>query len=371
MPPQSKDALLIFVTDTIVDGLYGERVFSAMTTAGFKWKKLVVAPKKGRSGDPAEIVTALSSCLEEVLHSEITPQSCIIALGGSWVMRLCTALAPIICGGLHMVHIPTTLTGMLGAAIDMNYDIGCHVSRSEYLATMVVIDPETLSSLATRHIRSGLAESLKYGICCMRSLVDAVLLLHREHWRLFEEAGQRPQEEVPLLEHTIRLYMQKKLSMHHRTNHASEVGRLAAQYGRVLGDIAYRLSWRSGPSEHGLLTGEAQSIGMCLSAEVGYIRGFCPVEVVEEHYKLLSSVGLCGTLPNYIDKDDFVDEAAVVAYWPMEVSCGFCPEIGRIVAALDPSADDTTLRELLSEPVVLRAALSANATRNSSRIKDI
>lgn len=108
----------------------------------------------------------------------------LIAVGGGVVTDVAGFAASIYMRGIRWVAVPTTLVGMVDAAIGGKTGIdlpeGKNLVGTFWQPRMVVADPLTLASLPPRQVRAGLGEVLKAAMIAPSSL---------EH--LWEEQGRR------------------------------------------------------------------------------------------------------------------------------------------------------------------------------------
>jgi 3-dehydroquinate synthase len=107
--------------------------------------------------------------LEDLLFSQrFGKDTCLIALGGGVTTDLIGFLASTYCRGVPLVFAPTTLLGMVDAAIGgktgVNSSFGKNLLGTFYPAECVLIDPQTLSTLPSSEWTGGLAEVIKYAL---------------------------------------------------------------------------------------------------------------------------------------------------------------------------------------------------------------
>jgi 3-dehydroquinate synthase len=109
---------------------------------------------------------------------------CIILLGGGVVNNLCNFVASSLYRGIPLVHITTSMMGMMDAAIDfmqaVNHHLGKNLLGAYYPATTILIDPEVLETLSKRHILNGISEALKHTLCQSREITEAIVGLLRQ-----------------------------------------------------------------------------------------------------------------------------------------------------------------------------------------------
>ena len=107
--------------------------------------------------------------LEDALFSQkFGRDCCMIALGGGVTTDLIGHLASTFCRGVPLINVPTTLLGMVDAAIGgktgINTRFGKNLIGTFYPAQRILIDPTVLTSLPVSEWTSGLAEVIKYAL---------------------------------------------------------------------------------------------------------------------------------------------------------------------------------------------------------------
>jgi len=113
---------------------------------------------------------------DELCKRGLGRDTCIIALGGGVVTDLAGYLAATYCRGVPLVLIPTTLTGMVDAALGgkngVNTPYGKNLVGTIYHPQQIVIDPECLTTLPQRELKSGIVEMIKHGLIADRNYFE-------------------------------------------------------------------------------------------------------------------------------------------------------------------------------------------------------
>ena len=95
-------------------------------------------------------------------------KSLLINLGGGVITDLGGFVASTFKRGIDFIHVPTTLLGMVDAAIGGKNGVDLGNLKNQIgvinVPKLVLIDTSLLESLAQREMRSGLAEMLKHGL---------------------------------------------------------------------------------------------------------------------------------------------------------------------------------------------------------------
>ncbi|MBR8731912.1 3-dehydroquinate synthase [Porphyromonas levii] len=139
--------------------------------------ELLVVPE-GEEGKQLEVAQYLWQSLLELGY---TRQDYLVTLGGGAISDLGGFVASTYMRGLHLVHIPTTLLGMIDASIGGKTAIDFGGARNMvgtfYEAEKVWVSLAFLESLPERELVSGLGELLKYGLLMDRDSLKEVLSL--------------------------------------------------------------------------------------------------------------------------------------------------------------------------------------------------
>ena len=202
-------------------------------------------------------------------------KSLVINLGGGVVTDLGGFVAATFKRGIACIHFPTTLLGMVDAAVGGKNGVNLDGLKNQVgvirQPEMVVADTSFLQTLPAAEMRSGLAEMLKHGLIqdegYWNKLTDLKNLDLSDLDDLIEESivikgnvvKQDPTEEN----------LRKSLNFGHTLGHAIESYFLEA------------------PSKQKLLHGEAVAIGMVLAAYLSFKTESFPKKKMEEVKKVI------------------------------------------------------------------------------------
>jgi len=301
IPRRCHRSSIYVVTDTVTDKLYGTAVFNGLLSAGLNVTKCVIPSATDSSGETstegAKDLETFSKLADQILKKGVDKRSAIISVGGGVVNNICGFLAGSIYRGITLCHFSTTFMGQVDAAIDfkqaVNHCCGKNLLGCYYPATKIILDPKVLLTQSKRHRLNGLAEALKHGMVHSTDLIKYIV-----------EAGTV--DDPDYLDGVVRRTIAVKVPTLTRYEE-SDFNEMAPQFGHAPAHAIEFLSWHGGCPHHGpLLHGEAVAIGMCVSAEVAYIMGVCTRHVVEEHYRLVASVGLPTCTPDELDVDAII-----------------------------------------------------------------
>src|SRR6201996_4508097 len=230
----------------------------------------------GEAAKDARILTRLWSYLAE---RKVTRTDCIVAVGGGATTDLIGFLAATWLRGVRVVLVPTTLLGMVDAAVGGKTAIdipeGKNLVGAFYPPAGVLADLSTLETLPRADFAAGLAEVIKAGF-----IADGEIL------RLVD--ADPAAAATPDGPHTREL-IERAIAVKARVVSADlrEAGlREMLNYGHTPGHATER------PEQYQFRHGDAVAIGMVFAAEVGRLAGYLTEADVARHRELLTAVRL-------------------------------------------------------------------------------
>ncbi|HEU5375331.1 MAG TPA: hypothetical protein VFV38_07830, partial [Ktedonobacteraceae bacterium] len=219
----------------------------------------------------------------------VTHASVIVALGGEGVHGVAALLAGRYCEGLRLVSLPTTLHAQITACLPLNHERpngeGDH--RSQFTAPQFIWAHLTfLDLLPAREIRVGLCELIKQTLTIKPALLGEVSALLRP------DAHYTQAQLARVIECSIEV----------RTDLLAAGERepyelLTLTYGQPIGCALERLARGQ------LLPGEAEGLGLLVSADIAQRRGLLAIPNVRTHYQLLRACGLPTAIPAIINPE--------------------------------------------------------------------
>ncbi|MGI5880330.1 MAG: 3-dehydroquinate synthase [Syntrophomonadaceae bacterium] len=161
----------LLVSNPRVFGLYGEKTVSSLQQAGFQVQAGIVP-----EGETYKNMAQANRLLDMAMEQQLERDSIIIALGGGVIGDLAGFVAAIYQRGINFIQLPTTLLAQVdssvGGKVAVNHPAGKNMIGAFHQPRLVIIDPDTLTTLEDREYRSGLGEVIKYGIVCDEQLFD-------------------------------------------------------------------------------------------------------------------------------------------------------------------------------------------------------
>jgi 3-dehydroquinate synthase len=219
-----------------------------------------------------------------------TRSDAVVTVGGGATTDLGGFVAATWLRGIRVVHVPTTLLGMVDAAVGgktgINTAEGKNLVGCFYEPVGVICDLAALGTLPTADLVAGLAEVIKCGF-----IADPEILTMIES----DPAAAVRSDSIMLRELVERAVSVKArvvtADFRETTSTGSAVGRELLNYGHTLGHAIERrehFAWRHG---------EAVSIGMIFAAELARLAGRLDQQTATRHREVLSRVGLPTSYP--------------------------------------------------------------------------
>lgn len=268
------------ITHPGVGGLYAGRLSDDFAALGAPAAMLYMP-----AGERYKRLVTVERLCTEMLRFGLDRQSLVVAVGGGVVGDVAGFAAAIYMRGIRVVHAPTTLLAQVDASIGGKTGVdlaeGKNLVGAFHQPSAVFADTGTLSTLPRRHLRSGLAEVVKYGAIrdpgiLQRVRADARALLRGE-----------PHALLPMIVRSCQIKAEVV------AEDETEQGRRAIlNFGHTIGHALESVT-----RYRRFLHGEAVSIGMISAALIGQEVGITPTEVVRELEDTLRLLGLPTALP--------------------------------------------------------------------------
>jgi 5-deoxy-5-amino-3-dehydroquinate synthase len=207
----------------------------------------------------------------------LTRADCVVGVGGGMVTDVAGFAAATYHRGIDVVQVPTTLLGMVDAAIGgktgVNLPEGKNLVGAFWPPAAVLCDTELLATLPEREWRSGHGELAKY------------------HFLTGDDLLALPLEE------RIGRAVAIKTAVVERDPEERTGARATLNYGHTLAhalEIAGRFDLRHG---------EAVAIGLVFAAELAAGLGRIDAGRVEQHRAVVDAYGLDGRLPAGVEPE--------------------------------------------------------------------
>ena len=254
--------------------LTGDTVREELASAGFT--ALTAEIPDAEEGKHIEVA---SFCWQVLGQNDFTRSDAVVAVGGGAVTDLAGFVAATWLRGVKVIHMPTSLLGMVDAAVGgktgINTAEGKNLVGAFHPPAGVLVDLDTLDTLPRNEIISGMAEVIKCGFIADPAILD---LVEKD-----TAAVSDPRSAVlrELIERAISVKA-KVVSQDLKESGQREI----LNYGHTLGhaiELAERYSWRHGA---------AVSVGMMFAAELARSVGRLSDADADRHRNILESLGL-------------------------------------------------------------------------------
>lgn len=229
--------------------------------------------------EEAKHVQVAAFCWQILGQADFTRSDAVIGFGGGSTTDLAGFVAATWLRGVRLVQVPTTLLGMVDAAIGgktgINTAEGKNLVGAFYAPSAVVCDLETLRTLPRNEILAGFGEVAKYGFIADERILELI----ESDVTVATDPGSDVFKEI--VERCIAIKA-RVVSEDFKESGLREI----LNYGHTLGhaiEHAERYKWRHGA---------AIAIGMVFVAELARIAGRLSDEAVERHRRIFSLLGL-------------------------------------------------------------------------------
>lgn len=229
--------------------------------------------------EDAKRVEVAAFCWGIMGKADFTRTDAVIGFGGGSTTDLAGFVAGTWLRGVKLIQVPTTLLGMVDAAIGgktgLNTAEGKNLVGVFHSPTKVIIDLDTLLSLPKNEILAGFAEVVKYGFISDPKILEFI--------ETDVASATDPTSAVfqDIVERCVAIKA-KVVAEDFRESGLREI----LNYGHTLGhaiEHAERYKWRHGA---------AISIGMVFVAELARLAGRLDDATADRHRAILRQIGL-------------------------------------------------------------------------------
>jgi 3-dehydroquinate synthase len=254
--------------------LTGDTVRDELAAAGFT--SLTAEIPDAEEGKHIQVA---AFCWQVLGQNDFTRSDAIVAVGGGAVTDLAGFVAATWLRGVKVIHMPTSLLGMVDASVGgktgINTAEGKNLVGSFHPPAGVLVDLDTLNTLPRNEIISGMAEVIKCGFIADPAILD---LVEKD-----PAAATDPGSDA------LRELIQRAIAVKAKvvSEDLKESGlREILNYGHTLAhaiELVERYSWRHGA---------AVSVGMMFAAELARSVGRLSDTDADRHRSILETLGL-------------------------------------------------------------------------------
>jgi 3-dehydroquinate synthase len=249
-----------------------ERAALALDAAGVA--PMLVEVPDAEAGKAIEVAAA---CWDRLGAAGFTRTDAVVGVGGGAVTDLAGFVAACWLRGVRVVQVPTSLLGMVDAAVGgktgVNTAAGKNLVGAFHPPAGVLCDMSTLDSLPRSDMVAGLAEVVKCGFIADPVILDLIEDAPDSHLRELAERAIRVKAGV--------------VSADLRESGLREI----LNYGHTLGHAIERhegYRWRHG---------HAISVGLVYAAALGRLSGRLDKQTADRHRAVLAGLGLPVSYP--------------------------------------------------------------------------
>ena len=256
-----------------------ERAAGVLAAAGLEVTRVDLP-----DAEAAKTAEVAARCWSVLGAAGFTRSDAVVGLGGGATTDLAGFVAATWLRGVALVNVPTTVLGMVDAAVGgktgINTAEGKNLVGCFHEPRAVVCDLDLLATLPGRDLAAGLAEVAKCGFIADPAILD-----------LLEAEPGPPDAASAVLRELVERAVRVKADvvsddLREATSVGDRVGRELLNYGHTLGHAIERREGYRWPH------GAAVSVGMVFAAELSRLAGRLDVGVVDRHRSVLSRLGL-------------------------------------------------------------------------------
>ncbi|WP_432557780.1 3-dehydroquinate synthase [Granulicoccus sp. GXG6511] len=235
--------------------------------------------------EAAKTAEVLVACWDRLAAEGFTRSDLLIALGGGATTDLGGFVAASWLRGIRFVTVPTTVLGMVDAAVGgktgINISAGKNLVGAFHEPIGVLCDLSLLRTLPEADLRAGMVEAVKCGF-----IADPVILDLVE-----EDPVEALRVDSDRLAEIVRRGIAVKArvvsaDLREATSKGATVGREILNYGHTLGHAVEKLE------NYRMRHGEAVGIGMIYVAELARLLGRIDDDLAERHRSVLAALGV-------------------------------------------------------------------------------
>lgn len=267
----------IIITDSTVGSLYGEKLRLFLSKLGFELSLLSFP-----HGERFKTRQTKEKLENEMLRRGMGRDTTLLAMGGGVVTDLSGYLAATYCRGIPLIMIPTTLIGMVDAAIGgktgVNVPQGKNLLGCLYQPHKVLIDPLLLKTLPERERKNGIVEMIKHG-----AIADA------KYFEFLEKECFNLWTNEKVLQQAIRESCRIKKSIVEEEENGKK--RDLLNFGHTIAHALETLT------DYSLSHGEAVAIGIVVESWIALQMGLLDLLSFNRIKSLLNQFGISFKLP--------------------------------------------------------------------------
>lgn len=273
------------ITDTNVEKYYAESVVSSLKNSGFDTSLFVY-----EAGEKSKNLGTIEKMYSHMADFRMSRKDTVVALGGGVCGDMAGFAAATYMRGIDFIQIPTSLLAQVDSSVGgkTGVDIaqGKNLVGAFHQPVLVIIDPDTLSTLPDYYINDGMAEVIKYG--CIK---DSAL------FKILEDKNA-----LEIIDDVIESCVSIKRDVVNRDEKESGE-RMLLNFGHTLGHSLEKIY-----NFEGLSHGQAVAIGMVMITEASEKAGLTEKGTLEKIISLCKKYNL--PVSDNADVDEIINYCA-------------------------------------------------------------
>lgn len=257
------------ISDSNVLPLYGARVSSSLEAAGFSTSTFVFP-----AGEESKQFSTIEKMYAALADTGLTRSDFIVALGGGVTGDMAGFAAATYLRGIQFIQVPTSLLAQVDSSVGgktaVDLPQGKNLVGAFHQPCLVLIDPDSLSTLPPHYFSDGMGEAIKCGCIRSRKLFDLIGK---------DDIDQHMEELI------YRCVDIKRIVVERDEFDTGE--RMILNFGHTFGHALEKLHHFEGLSH-----GEAVGIGMVMMAKCGEKAGITKAGTADEIVAVLKKYDL-------------------------------------------------------------------------------
>ncbi|MFZ9110485.1 MAG: 3-dehydroquinate synthase [Burkholderiaceae bacterium] len=280
--PSAASRKVALVTNDRVGPLYAKTLEQALSNLGCQISTIVLP-----DGEQHKTLEGFGKVIDGLMQARMERKSTLIALGGGVVGDMAGFAASCYQRGMPFIQVPTTLLAQVDSSVGgktaVNHPLGKNMVGAFYQPQAVVIDLNTLSTLADQELSAGMAEVIKYG-CIMDEAFFQWLETHVD--------GLMSRDPELLAQAVYRCceLKAKVVAMDERESGARALLNFGHTFGHAIESEMGYGQW---------LHGEAVGCGMRIASELSCQLGLIDISTKRRIERLIAAAGLPTQAPNW------------------------------------------------------------------------
>lgn len=274
---------ILIITQDKVPKDFSTELKLSLKKFGFKTFILILP-----SGEHIKNLTSLLKIINFAIKNNFERGDSFCALGGGVITDLTGFAASIYYRGINFICIPTTLLGMVDAAIGgktaINIKEGKNLLGTFYQPKIILIDPRCLKTLSKREFLVGMGEVIKY------ALLEKTAKKQFSKYGFLNFLRTNKSDILKLrMKYLLQIIIHSaEVKAHIVSKDEKELGlRAILNFGHT---FAHGIEQAYNYKKY--THGEAVSIGMCLACKLALKNNLIPEEVSSSVISLINSFGL-------------------------------------------------------------------------------